>query len=279
MIFDCHTHLVNPSCLGGEFISDAKRAWGEDYEMDCSPEQHARQMSECDGAIVLAMDAEEIGFFAPNSFVAEYVARDPSRLIGFASVNPNRENPEKILEHAYRELGLKGLKLAPIYQFFDPRDQKCFPLYAKAMELGMPVMWHQGTSYVQSGPLEFCNPVFIDTIARSFPNLTMIIAHLGHPWTSETACVVRKQRRVFTDVSALGTRPWQLYNALICALEYGIADKLLFGTDFPFFTCNQTIDVLRRVNVIVEGTNLPRVPEQVIEAIIHRDTPGILGLV
>ena len=278
MIFDCHTHLADPSHFGGEFIADAKRAWGDSYEMNCSPEQHAKAVTQCDGAIVLALDAEEIGYYTPNSYVAEYVKRDPSRYIGFASVNPNRQNAQEILIDAYTDLGLKGLKLAPIYQKFDPRDKMCYPLYAKAEELGMPIMWHQGTSYVQNGPLELCNPVYLDTVARSFPKLTMVIAHLGHPWVSETACVVRKQKNVYTDVSALGTRPWQMYNALVTAIEYGIGDKLLFGTDFPFFDCNVTIDALRRVNSLVEGTKLPRASEKVIEGIIHRDTPGILGL-
>ena len=278
MIFDCHTHLADPLHVGGEFLSDARRAWGDDYQMGCSPEQHATALKQCDGAIVLAFDAENIGFSVPNSFVAQYIKQDPSRLFGFASVNPNRQSAQKILEETCRDFGLRGLKLAPIYQDFDPRDKICYPLYAKAEELKMPIMWHQGTSFVQNGPLEFCNPVYMDTVARAFPDMTMIIAHLGHPWISETACVIRKQRKVYADISALCTRPWQMYNALITALEYGVGDKLLFGTDFPFFDCNKTIDSLRRVNEIVEGTKLPRVSEKVIEEIIHRDTPGILGL-
>ena len=278
MVFDCHTHLADPSHVGGEFLSDAKRAWGDSYEMNCSPEHHAEALSQCDGAIVLAMDAEGMGFAVPNPFVAQYVKRDPSRLFGFASVNHKRENAGGILEEAYQDLGLKGLKLAPIYQIFDPRDKICYPLYAKAEELGMPIMWHQGTSYVQNGPLELCYPVYLDSVARAFPELVMIIAHLGHPWFLETVCVIRKQRKVYADISALCTRPWQLYNALISALEYGVGDKLLFGTDFPFFDCNRTIAALRGVNDIVEGSKLPRVSEKAIEGIICRDTPGILGL-
>ena len=79
-------------------------------------------------------------------------------------------------------------------------------------------------------------------------------------------------------MSALSTRPWQMYNAMITALEYGIEKKILFGTDYPFFTVKRTIEAFRNINKVVEGTNLPRVPEQVIEDIIHRDTLQILGL-
>jgi hypothetical protein len=52
----------------------------------------------------------------------------------------------------------------------------------------------------------------------------------------------------------------------------------LFGTDFPLFTVQQTIDSLRNVNSIAEGTGLPRIPEKAIEGIIHRNTVELLEL-
>lgn len=279
MIFDCHTHLSNPEHVGGDFLGDAKRAWGENYAMACTPADHQEEMKQCDGAIVLGFDAEDCGFYVPNEFVAEYVKKDSTRLFGFCSVNPKRSNAVELLKKAKFELGLKGLKLGPMYQMFDPTDSIFYPLYAKAEELKMPIMWHQGTSYLRMGPLELSNPTLLDQVARAFPDLRMVIAHLGHPWFAETACVVRKHPNVYTDMSALGTRPWQMYNAMICALEYGIQNKIFFGTDFPFFNANRTIDTFRSINSIVEGTNLPCVPEQVIEDIINKNTPEILGIV
>jgi hypothetical protein len=43
-------------------------------------------------------------------------------------------------------------------------------------------------------------------------------------------------------------------------------------------TPQETIEGTRRVNDILEGTKLPRVPEDEIEAIIHRDSLTLLGL-
>jgi hypothetical protein len=60
--------------------------------------------------------------------------------------------------------------------------------------------------------------------------------------------------------------------------EYGRLDKLLFGSDYPIATTEETLAGLRNVNKIVEGTNLPRIPEEEIEKIIHRDTLKLLGL-
>jgi hypothetical protein len=54
--------------------------------------------------------------------------------------------------------------------------------------------------------------------------------------------------------------------------------KLLFGSDFPITTVQENIDALRGVNDILEGTKLPHVPEDEIEALIHRDSLTLLGL-
>jgi predicted TIM-barrel fold metal-dependent hydrolase len=279
LVFDCHTHLAEEHHLSGSFLGDAKRVWGPDFRLACTPEEHRAEMKNCSGAIVLAVDAPYIGFIVPNEYVASYVAEDPDRLFGFASVDPNRTGADRILEEAVKGLNLKGLKLAPIYQNFHPSDSCAYPVYAKAQELKLPIMWHQGTSYVHEGPLEKSRPVYLDPVARSFSNLKMIIAHVGHPWMGEAIATVRKHPNMFVDISALGTRPWQMYNSMIEAIEYGIEDKMLFGTDFPNFTVQQTIDSLYGLNRLVEGTNLPRIPDRVLEKILNKNVPEVLGLV
>ena len=64
----------------------------------------------------------------------------------------------------------------------------------------------------------------------------MIMAHMGHPWYEECIVVARKQPNVYCEVSAIFYRPWQFYNALMSAVEYGAAHKLLFGSDYPQIT-------------------------------------------
>jgi uncharacterized protein len=277
MIFDCHTHVFGPGHVGGSFLADAKRAWGEQYELIATPEQHWEMVKEFDGAIVLAFNCPATGVVVPNDYVADYVGKHRGRLFGFASVNPHDEDAPEQLEYAVRELGLVGLKLAPIYQNFYPNETKYFPLYAKAAELNIPILWHQGTSFVSQGYLDASRPAMLDPIARTFPQLKMIIAHLGHPWHGECVSVIRKNPNVYADMSALGSRPWQFYNAMMNVVEYGVPNKVLFGSDYSFFTTRQTIDSFRRINELTEGTKLPRIPEEVIEAIIHRNTPEILG--
>ncbi|TLS52384.1 amidohydrolase [Paenibacillus antri] len=278
MIFDCHTHLFGPGMVSGPTDAAIKRAWGPDMHIVATPEQHRANLEGFDGAIVLAMAAGATGLVVPNEYVASYCAEAPTRLFGFASVDPNDPNAVSDFETAVRELGLKGLKLGPIYQNFYPDRPEHFPLYAKAEELNVPILWHQGTSFVPEGYLDASRPAMLDPIARTFPRLKMIVAHMGHPWVDECISLVRKHPNLYMDLSALASRPWQYYNALVSATEYGVTDKILFGSDYPFFTTRQTVDALQRVDDLAEGTRLPRVPERALEAILHRDTPGLLGL-
>ena len=89
---------------------------------------------------------------------------------------------------------------------------------------------------------------------------------------------IRKHENVFADVSALHYRPWQLYHSLMLVQEYGVWHKVLFGTDFPFTTVNASVAGLRGLNDMLEGTKMPRLDVDEIEAMIHRDSLRLLGL-
>ena len=278
-MIDCHTHVGEANVhLGGEFMADARRSWGPELQMGTTLEQHWAQLDRVTHAVVLAFAAPAVGFVVPNDYVNSYVAQHPEKLIGFASVDPRDADAPAELRHAITGLGLEGLKLGPIYQHFDPLSERAFAVYETAQELGLPVIWHQGTTFVRDAPLEWARPMTLDNVARAFPRLRIVIAHLGHPWMEEAMATIRKHPTLFADISALESRPWQYYNGLVAALEYGVQDKILFGTDYPFSTIERTLAGLRGINRLVEGTHLPKVSAEVIAAIIERPTLELLGL-
>lgn len=278
MIVDCHTHIGRPyEHVGGAILEDLLRAWGKPL-WDVTLESHWAAMQAVDRAIVLAFDAPKIGLVIPNEYVADYVNQHPQKLLGFASVDPNRPRAPYILEDAITRLGLRGLKIAPIYQHFDPWSTEAYALYEAADALKIPIIWHQGTTFVRDAPLIHARPVLLDEIARRFPDLKMWIAHLGHPWCDEMIAVIRKHPNLYTDISALYPRPTQFYFAMGSAVEYGVAHKIFFGTDYPFTTVEGSMTGLRTINRVAEGTGFPSISEEVIEGIIHRDTLALLGL-
>ena len=213
-----------------------------------------------------------------NDAVAEFAAAYSSRVIGFLSVHPDDPNAQAEIRRCVHELGLKGVKLGLNYQKAELLGENAYAVYATAEKMGLPILFHMGTSPVQFAPLEYAYPLYVDRIAIAFPNRKIIMAHMGHPWQTDTIVVIRKHPNVYADVSALFYRPWSMYNALRLATEWSVLHKLLFGSDYPIASPHETIDGLRGVNAILEGTKLPRVPEDELEAIIHRDSLSLLGL-
>jgi uncharacterized protein len=279
VIVDCHTHVGAAEHYSAEFTGDLGRCWPEvRLTAHSEPDRHWQAMRQVDRAIVLAFDAPAAGVVVPNEYVADYVRDHPGKLIGFASVDPGRPDAADRLDYAVRRLGLRGLKLGPVYQHFDPTSAAGLAVFRQAEALGIPVLCHQATTFVRDAPLRWARPFLLDEVATACPDLVICAAHLGHPWCDELMAVIRKHANIYADVSALHTRPLQLYFALASAVEYRVADRLLLGSDYPFGTTQQAIDALRGVSGLVRGTGLPPVPAEVIEGIIHRDALSALGI-
>ena len=166
--------------------------------------------------------------------------RRADRRIGFLSIHPEVDGALEELERARADLGLKGIKLGPNYQVFDPLGDAALRVYGPPQRHGLPVLFHQGASPVRDAPLRYAHPLLMDEIAIRFPELRVVMAHLGHPWQRETIVTIRKHPHVYADVSALFYRPWSFYEGLRLATEWGALDKLLFGSDFPIATPAET---------------------------------------
>jgi predicted TIM-barrel fold metal-dependent hydrolase len=241
------------------------------HSYDSLPEDHWKASEPADKVIVFGLQAKETGLWVPNELIADYVRQHPDKLEGWTSVDPNEPDCVEQLEYCVKELGLKGVKLGPVYQNFDPQDRKHWPLFKKCQDLGLPIIWHQGTTFPSRARLKWALPLLLEDIAMDFPELKMIIAHLGHPWEEDTIALIRKCPNVYTDLSALHYRPWRYWQAMVTAMEYGMIHKILLGSDFPSATIANVINGLRNVNQPVEGTNLPRIPTELQDMIIYEN--------
>lgn len=287
MIVDCHTHLMwYPDHLSERFAQEAlasklvkmKHSGGATYTAsldlhvyDSRPADHWRAAQAADKTIVFGLQARASGVWVPNEIIADYVRQHPDRLEGWASVDPSEPDCVEQLEHCVQTLGLRGLKLGPVYQHFDPQDRKHWPLFRKCQELGLPILWHQGTTFPSQARLRWGNPLQLEDIAMDFPDLRMIIAHLGHPWEESVVALIRKCPNVYADISAVHYRPWRFWQAMVTAMEYGVTHKLLLASDFPSATITNVINGLRNVNEPVEGTRLPQFPTELQDEIIHEN--------
>lgn len=288
MIVDVHTHTPTHRDAVPARERRVYHHWRPDRPVvtTTSWADHDAQMAAVDAAIVfnLAVPDPLAATGIPtdparlNESTAEFAAADPARRIGFLSVDPTQPGALDEAERCRVELGLRGVKLGPNYQGFDPHDARADELYTWAEERGLPILFHQGASPIRDAPLRYAHPLTIDEIAIRHPSLRIVMAHMGHPWQRDTIVTIRKHPHVWADVSALPYRPWSFWECMRLASEWGATGKLLLGSDFPIATPGETIAALRSINDVVEGTGLPRVPADEIEGIIQRDALAALGL-
>ena len=280
MIIDIHSHFWNfPGDFTENFIRQAEGARaGAKVDLSVDYEKYRATAPDDMISAVFGGKAKLAGIWVDDTDVASYVAQDSGRLFGFLSVDPTQPRWEEELRFGHQELGMKGVKLLPMYAGFCVDEERLTPLWEYCNENGLPVLMHMGTTFIAQAPLECTLPRTIEPVAVKYPDLKLILAHLGHPYEGECVVTIRKHPNVYADVSALHYRPFQLYQSLMLVQEYGVWNKLLFGTDFPFTTVNDSADGIRHLNDMLEGTALPRLDLDEIESMIYRDTLNLLGI-
>lgn len=222
--------------------------------------------------VLLPLRAESYGWRVTNEYVRERIAEAPERLIGFACVSPNTHDAVKELIYAIEQLQLKGLKLHPPMQMFNPGDPVCFPIYEALQHYGLPVLFHTG-----SGPSQlsdrYSNPHLVDEVAVHFPDLKIIMAHAGRFWYQETLTMMRRHPNIHIDISAnVGkATEYGLLLALLVAVKevVGGLDRVLFASDYPWYTPKRMLDL------IYGAQNASRLLPEPLQ-ITHQDIDQIL---
>ena len=195
-------------------------------------------------AVLLGWDDETATGQPPlsNDFVARCVREHPDVFVGFAGVDPWKGKVAiKELERSVKELGLIGAKFHQAAQQFFPDDNRFYPLWDKCQELGIPVLFHCGTTGLGGGTpggmgirLKYLRPICLDDVAADFPDLTIIAAHPAWPWTEEALAVALHKANVYIDLS--GWSPKYFPAALVNDIKTRLQDKAMFGTDYPYIT-------------------------------------------
>jgi len=133
-----------------------------------------------------------------------------------------------------------GLKLYPGYEHFFPTDRLCEPIYELATRYDVPVMFHSGDTFAKRGKLKYSHPLHLDDVAVDYPDLRIVICHLGNPWFRDTAELIYKNDNVRADISGLilgdfeaRFEEWLAEQVRDLIVYAGDPEDLLFGTDWP----------------------------------------------
>lgn len=213
-----------------------------------------------------------------NDIASQVAKANPEKIIPGMSLHPLAPDVNEEYDRSVGDLGCKVIKLGPNYQDFDPTGPEAFQLFARLEHDNIPIIFHTGTSPMTEAPLIYAHPLTLDKVAMAFPKLKMVLAHLSHPWQGDSLSVVRKHPNVWADVSAQFYRPWSFWQGMRLFYEWGVMDKIFFGSDWPVTMPQDNIDELRNLEKFAKDHHLPVIPTPDIEGIIDRDATAILGV-
>ncbi len=283
MIIDFHIHLSRPEHEHPWVMDWMRENFKGDLdkfmEETLTPENMSSylQANDIDYAVGLAevspittgtADNDYVGKFCMQANANSSNANGPKGLLlPFASINPFIENDLALeLERLVNQYAFKGIKLYPPYQHHAPNDARMYPLYAKAQELGIPLLTHTGSSVFKGARIKYADPLLLDDVAIDFPELSILMAHSGRPfWYQEAFWMARRHPNVYLELSGLPGRKLMEY---FPRLEE-IHQKVVYGSDWP-----GNPDLKRNVEAI---RDLP-ISDGAKQAILYDNAAKILGL-
>jgi len=214
---------------GELLLADMDEA-GVDASVICTVDYALGSDEPCSGEPECAPIAEV------NRIFGEIASKHPQRIAHLVAIDPRRKDAVDVLEEGVTKQGARGLKLHPTTGFY-PDDPVCYPLYEKALQLGVPILFHMGT---QPYPMKakYARPIFVDSAAADFPDLKMVMAHVGHCWWEETIALAGTKWNLYIDISGWQREflyhPKNFYRMLRHALDEIGPWRVMYGTDNPY---------------------------------------------
>jgi uncharacterized protein len=206
-----YIHIFGPqweTTMGFSFEElEKKAAAASPEELDNLLKGVAANFTQTPEQFVADMDAAGIEWGLvdsdDNDKTAEIISKLPGRLKGMTTFDPfTGVSAVKEVERAIKELGFITIYASPYKWGIKADDPKFFPVYAKAVELNVPVFIYTAMNYRTDYAMDVGRPLYLDKVARSFPDMKIVASCGGWPWVPELIGVARRHRNVYIDTSS-----------------------------------------------------------------------------
>jgi predicted TIM-barrel fold metal-dependent hydrolase len=159
-----------------------------------------------------------------NREVYEAVRKYPDRLIGFAGISPQMgaKSVNDEISRCMNEYGMKGIKVNPSEGRFYCNSVVMEPVFKGAMKYNVPILLHSSED-------NYSNPSLILEIVERYPELKIIIAHIGGERWLEAIAIAATHKNVYVDTTGCSPQKW----VIPMAIETSGEDKVIWGSDFP----------------------------------------------
>ncbi len=291
MIIDSHMHLAKTEGFGAATYA----SYGMSFPKETTDLDFLVSRMKSIGiekAVAMGQAMERI---FDTSFGEEYVLeghrRFPDFFIPFCSVEAldkgDRFNKKSLdhLEKSVLEEGCRGVLLAPPFGHYHSNVNAAYPFYEFAQRHDVVVQFHHSAQIGKAilAPIKYTRMEDLNDLVLDFPEMKIVIEHLGYPWTEPLLTLMATDKNLYTDLAmCYDRRMWTTWN-LILAKEYGVLDRVMFASDFvacnfDLFTDDPAKDISKWIhfvqkdlNEICKGSGWPTFTEDEIDGIMFRN--------
>ena len=258
MVIDCHTHL--------------------DDDGDADKLLQSMDEAGIDASIVIA---EMLPGDVSNVVQVLDAVRRSDRLWALVNCVFSKTVELKYVEELTQllcEERVVGLKFYLGYEEYSANDERLHQLYEYCEQHDVPIMFHTGVLEAGStGLLEYSHPLQVDRVATRFPNLNIVMAHMGNPWLIDCAAVLAKNQNVYADMSAFFAENMpitahdvevfrqRMEQVRVFLYSY---DKFLFGTDYPLYSQKEYLGAVQALEM----------EQAERESVMHANAARIFGI-
>jgi len=243
MRIDVHAHVFRPAAAQRLVEEISARigvpAAGSGLVEDLIARERAAGI---DRAVVLYAPPKPAMIRMANRFAVAQQQEHPDLFV-FGSVHPHSRNWEEELDFL-RHAGIRGLKLHPEYQNYRLDDTALLPLLKAAAPHFIFLCHMGGLAPGASAATTAAAPHMLAAILDLVPDMRFIAAHLGGHYLWEEALEHLAGRNVWLDTSA-SVRAAQPAT-LAAIFRRHDPEKILFGSDYPFFDPAAEVEALSR---------------------------------
>ncbi len=175
----------------------------------------------------------------PAEHVLQFPRANPDRFVLSISLDP-RQGMEAIraLERLVRDQPVVLARITPFMIDLPPNDKVYYPVYAKCIELDLPIAINTG---IPGPPMpgKCQDPMYLDEVCVFFPELKLVMAHGADPWWNVAIRLMIKYRNLYLQTSAYAPRYFP--PELIQFMNTRGQDKIMFASDHPVLSFERCV--------------------------------------
>lgn len=216
---------------------------GEDFFRDIGVDEMLQTMDRHGvEKAILTVDSR-----APSEHVLSFCEQHPGRFALAASVDPQtRMRGCWALEDLARSQPVVMARVVPFQHDLAPNHRLYYPLYAKCIELDLPISINTG---IPGPPMpgECQHPMHLDRVCLDFPDLKVCMAHGADPWWGVAIRLMIKYRHLHLMTSAYAPR--YLPPEVIHFMNTRGSEKILFATDHPVLSIERCVSEAKELDL------------------------------